>query len=116
MRLVTVRNETRDACLARAEWRGSMVGRARGLLGKGSLPDGAGIVITPCNSVHMLFMRFPIDVVYINRENRVVKAVSDLKPFRFSLGGAGAHAAIELPTGTVAASGTAPGDQLVFND
>jgi uncharacterized protein len=111
---VTVRNTSRDADIARADWRGSLFGRARGLLGRKNLPAGDGIVIWPCSSVHMFFMRFALDVIYIDREYRVVKTVSRLKPFRVSFGGRGAHAAIELPEGTVERSGTQPGDHLAM--
>ena len=114
MRRVTVRNQSRDRELARAEWRGSMLGRARGLLGRASLPSGDGIVISPCSSVHMIFMRFSIDVVYVDREGAVVKTVPGLRPFRLSLGGRGAHVAIELPAGTLDATGTQVGDRLLF--
>ena len=116
MRHVTVRNETRNTELARAEWRGSTLGRAIGLLGRAGLAPGDGIVIWPCSSVHMFFMRFALDVVYVDKERRVVKAVQGLKPWRVSFGGKGAHAAIELPVGAIAASGTQPGDQLTFDD
>jgi uncharacterized membrane protein (UPF0127 family) len=116
MRMVTVRNETRATELARAEWRGTIWGRARGLLGKASLADGAGIVIAPCSSVHMFFMRFAIDVAYVDRDGRVVKTVSRLRPYRISFGGTGAHAAIELPAGTLEATGTRPGDRLAFDE
>jgi uncharacterized membrane protein (UPF0127 family) len=111
---LTIRNETQGTELARAELRDSIVGRAIGLLGRSKLDAGDGIVISPCSSVHMFFMRFPLDVIYIDKERRVVKAVTDLKPWRISIGGRGAHTAIELPLGAVAASGTRPGDQLLF--
>lgn len=116
MRLVTIHNETRSRDLGHAEWRGSILGRTRGLLGKASLEPREGIVLTPCSSVHMVLMRFAIDVAYINREGTVVKTVSALRPNRFSLGGRGAHSAVELPAGALAESGTQPGDHLVFVD
>jgi uncharacterized membrane protein (UPF0127 family) len=116
MRAVTIHNETRRRDLARAEWRGSLVGRARGLLGRRGLAADEGIVLTPCSSIHMLLMRFPIDVAYIDREGVVVKTVAALRPYRFSLGGRGAHSAIELAAGTLAATGTRPGDRLAFRE
>ena len=116
MRRLTIRNATRGTELARAEWRGSFLGRLRGLLGRGSLPPGDGIVIWPSSSVHMFFMRIPLDIVYVDKQRRVVKAVPHLKTWRISAGGKGAHAAIELPVGTIAASGTEPGDQLTFDE
>ncbi len=116
MRRVTVQNETRNTELAHAEWRGSTIGRARGLMGRRGLDQGDGIVIAPCNSVTMFFMRFPLDIVYVDRDGVVVKTVTDLKPYRNSLGGRQAHIAIELPVGTIAASGTVPGDRITFLD
>lgn len=115
-RIVDVHNGTRDTTIARAEWRGSMLGRARGLLGKKGLAAGEGIVISPCASVHMFFMRFGIDVVYIDRDGQVVKAVRGLKPFRISFGGHGARVAIELPVGTIEATETREGDRLAIVD
>ena len=116
MRVVTIHNETRGRDVGRAEWRGSMLGRTRGLLGKAGLGPDEGIVLTPCSSVHMMLMRFPIDVAYLDREGTVVKTVTDLRPNRFSLGGRGAHHAVELRAGTLAASDTRPGDRIIFLD
>jgi uncharacterized protein len=76
------------------------------------LPYGAGIVLSPCNSVHMALMRFAIDVIYLNKDDRVVKIVRNLKPYRVSLGGFHAHAAIELPAGTLTGRDVQLGDLL----
>jgi uncharacterized membrane protein (UPF0127 family) len=57
-------------------------------------------------------MRFPIDVVYLDREERVTKTVSALGAWRLSWGGRGAHSVLELPVGTIAETGTSAGDQL----
>ncbi len=67
----------------------------------------------PASSLHMFFMRFAIDVVYVDREERVVKLVSDLQPWRFSAA-RGARAAYELPAGTIARVDVEVGDQLVL--
>jgi uncharacterized membrane protein (UPF0127 family) len=61
-------------------------------------------------------MRFAIDVVFLDRNGRVVKVVSELKPYRAALGGRGAHSALELPAGAVARCGIAVGDRLVCED
>lgn len=117
MRRVTVHNVTRGTTLAnRAEWRGSLWGRLRGLLGRSGLRPGEGIVLVPCTSVHMLGMRFSIDVVYLDRSDRVIKTVHHLRPFTFSFGGRRAHHAVELPAGTLAETQTRPGDQLTIAD
>ncbi len=110
-----VRNETRGTLLATAAWRADNPWtRFVGLLGRSVLAAGEGLHIIPCQSVHCMFMRFPIDVIYLDRQRRVVKTVPALRPFRFSSGGRGAHSVLELPAGTIAASATSAGDQIGF--
>ena len=75
-----------------------MWSRMKGLLGRKSLAEGAGLLIDPCSSIHMFFMRFPIDVVYLNKEDVVVKYAT-VPVWRMSAGGRGAKKAIELPAG-----------------
>lgn len=117
MRHVHVRNASRGGAeLALAEWRGTAWGRARGLLGRGQLAEGDGIVIAPCSSIHMLFMRLALDVIYIDRTGVIVKTVENLRPWRLSMGGKGAHITIELPVGTLARTNTRPGDAIVFDE
>jgi uncharacterized membrane protein (UPF0127 family) len=89
--------------------------RMVGLLGRKHLPDGEAMILRPCSSIHTLFMRFPIDVVYLDREARVLKVVPCLKPFRFSGTFRGGHYTLELPEGTIARSNTGPGDQLAIS-
>lgn len=90
--------------------------RLAGLLGRRSLEAGDGLLIEPCRSVHTMFMRFPIDVVYVDGDMAVVKTVEDLRPFRASGAMRSAHSAIELPSGTIARSGTSVGDRLSVED
>lgn len=94
---------------ARSYW-----SRLAGLLGRGSLRPGEALLIEPCSSVHTAFMRFTIDVVYLDRAQRVVKVVSRLKPFRASAARNGAHAVLELPSGTIERTGISVGDELAF--
>jgi uncharacterized membrane protein (UPF0127 family) len=84
--------------------------RRKGLLGRDTLADEA-LVIAPCNAIHTWFMRITIDVVYADREGRIVKCSPSVRPWRLS-GTLRAFAAIELAEGTIARSGTAVGDQL----
>jgi len=117
MRLVRIHNETRGALLAeRAWWADRFWPRLRGLLGRKSLLQGEGVVVVPCSSVHTFFLRFPIDIVYLDGERTVAKTVSDLKPFGASMGGHGAQYAVEVPAGTVRKSGTSVSDQLRFEE
>jgi uncharacterized membrane protein (UPF0127 family) len=89
--------------------------RMVGLLGRKRLPDGEALILRPCSSIHTLFMRFPIDIVYVDKEARVLKVVPSLKPFRFSGTLRSGHCTIELPVGTIARSNTDPGDQLTIS-
>jgi uncharacterized membrane protein (UPF0127 family) len=85
--------------------------RMRGLLGRSSLPVGEGLLIKPCGSVHMFFMRFAIDVVFLDRELSVVGVVPELRPWRMA-GRRGAKVTLELAAGEAARRGIAPGMQL----
>ncbi|TMB14235.1 MAG: DUF192 domain-containing protein [Deltaproteobacteria bacterium] len=89
-----------------------MLGRMRGLLGRSELPQGDALLIAPCASIHTLFMRFRIDVVFLSRALRVVRAISGLHPWRATRFHRGAAMAVELPEGTVARTGTREGDVL----
>jgi len=88
--------------------------RLLGLLGRASLPRNEGLLLTPCTSIHTFFMRFAIDVLYLNRNHVVVKVVQALRPFRLSACLRGGHSVLELPAGVIEASGTQAGDQLAF--
>jgi uncharacterized membrane protein (UPF0127 family) len=73
------------------------------------------LLITPCEGVHTWGMRFAIDVLYLNREKRVIKIRSNMRPWRLSLC-LRARSVLELPAGTAHESGTKAGDQLVFSE
>ena len=88
--------------------------RLRGLLGvsAGDFRNGRGLWIRPCHGVHTLAMRFPIDVVYLNRAGTVVHLEHDLQPWRFSPIRMQAASVLELPSHTVARTETALGDTI----
>lgn len=86
-----------------------------GLMGRRELARGSGILIAPCSSIHMFFMRFPIDVVFLDRDDVVVKIVHSIRPWRLAMGGGGKKA-LELPAGTAIAVHVTEGDQLAFED
>ncbi len=98
--LTTGKTLADKAVLADTSW-----ARMKGLLGRKALGDGEGLVITRCCSVHMLFMRFPIDAIFIDRRGCVVGLVERIRPFAFSPVFWKAAAAIELPAGTIARTG-----------
>ncbi len=89
--------------------------RFRGLMLRGSLGAGEGLVIRPCSSIHMMFMRFPIDAVFFDREQRVTKVGRGVPRWRgLAFGGKGAKGVIELAAG--AAEGVEAGHQLTFSE
>lgn len=85
--------------------------RLRGLLGRSGLDEDEGLLITPSNSIHMMFMRFAIDAVFLDREMVVVRLVEDLKPWRMATK-RGARAVLELPAGAAARVGITDGMKL----
>ena len=87
----------------------------KGLLGKRGLAADEGLLIRPCSSVHTYFMRFSLDIVFIDRERRVVKVVRSLRPFRFS-GARGSHVVLEMAAGALAEADLAKGDQLLIEE
>ncbi len=88
--------------------------RMKGLLGRKSLSFDQALVLRPCNSVHMLFMQFAIDILFLNKENMVVGLVQELKPNHFSPVYFKAQSAIELPASTIKITNTQIGDQIEF--
>lgn len=108
-------NRTRGVALAReARIAGSWWSRLRGLLGKKGLKPGQGLVLAPCNAIHTCFMRFTIDVVFINDYGRVLEIYHTMAPFRFSARVKGAARVVELPAGILRQSDTRVGDVLAL--
>ena len=106
---------TRDRLLAdRAERATSFFERFKGLMGRPSLAFGEGLHILKCNSIHTFFMRIPIDVAFLDPSGVVVKQFSALPPWRATSVYFQAKSVLELPAGTLEASGTQEGDRLVF--
>jgi uncharacterized membrane protein (UPF0127 family) len=107
----TLRVRGRDEALAtRVEAAFDSATRKRGLLGRDGLPPGTALVLAPCAAVHTLFMRFTIDVIYSDRQGRVLKTVSSLRPWRLSAVWRRGFATIEMASG--AAELPRVGDQL----
>lgn len=86
--------------------------RNKGLLGRDSMAPRSAIIIAPTSAIHTWFMRFDIDVAFVDRDGRIVKMRNRLRPWRL-FGALRAFAAIELPAGTLASSGVEPGDTLL---
>jgi uncharacterized protein len=101
------------ACIAeRVEIANTAWTRLCGLMFRRALASGHALWIRPCNGVHTFWMRFAIDVIYLDREMRVVKLIENLRPFRFTLPQRAARSVIELPAHTITQAGIQIGDQL----
>ncbi len=113
------RNETRGTVLAeRLAIASSLWGRFRGLMGRSDLPPGDGLFLTGTNGIHMFFMRFPIDAVFVGKVGTdglrpVLSVHRGVRPW---LGLVplvrGADGVLELPVGAIDASATVPGDSV----
>ncbi len=113
-------NQTRATVLCEhLEEAGGMTGKSRGLLGRDGLDAQAGMLfeagrLEPFMCMHMLFMRFAIDIVFLNRQGTVVRINHNLRPWRISSIVWGARRALELSAGAAARSGTQIGDEIIF--
>ena len=112
-----VRNATRQDALvaARVEVAEAWWARLKGLLGRACLTPDEVLHIAPCNSIHMFFMRFPIDVAFLDEGGKVVRAIHSIKPWRATRVYLAAHSALELCAGTLARTGVQEGDVLRFD-
>jgi uncharacterized membrane protein (UPF0127 family) len=86
--------------------------RMRGLIGRRDLKEDEGLLLAPCNAVHMMFMRFPIDVIFLDKDFIVVKIIENLKPWGASPIVRGSIQVIELGAGSVEKNGISTGDKL----
>jgi uncharacterized membrane protein (UPF0127 family) len=115
------RNLTRGAVLAeRVEVAASLWAKFMGLMGRPVLPPGDGLWLPDSNGIHMFFMRFPIDALFLGRRAPdgsagVVAVRSGLPAWRGIVPFVrGAHGVLELPSGTLATTGTSVGDRVTF--
>ena len=116
------RNVTRGTDLATSvDVAGSLWAKFMGLMGRPSLAQGAGLWLPDSNGIHMMFMRFPIDAVFLGRVEgsasprgrRVVAAYRGLRAWTGLVPFVrGAHGVLELPVGSIETSGTAVGDLI----
>lgn len=113
MRFVSVRNQDRDVQLgdhirvADGWW-----SRLRGMIGYPEPREGQGLLLQPCQGVHMHWMRYALDVLFLDEDDRVVATYHGLKPWRFSRTHRDAACAIEFREGTLERTGTVVGDRV----
>lgn len=114
MRRLRVHNQSRDTMLAdRALIADNSRTRKTGLLKHDRLESGEGLWITPCEGVHTVGMKFPIDVLFLDKKRKVVKIRAAMPRWRMAMC-LWSHSVLELPDGTAQATKTAAGDQLAF--
>jgi uncharacterized membrane protein (UPF0127 family) len=87
-------------------------GRFRGFLGRSEPLPGDGILLAPCDSIHTFGMRFPLDVIFLDADGRVLGLHPVLRPWRIARGKKGVRYVLEVPSGTIDATGTQLGDEL----
>ena len=112
LKRVRVIVEGSDRELAVAEVADRAIPRLVGLLGRSGLAEGDGLVLKPCSSIHTCFMRFPIDVLFLDAEGTILRVARAVTPYRAAAGGWRARIAVELPAGTAARAGVQPGARV----
>ena len=111
---MSVRNVTKGTGLGDSIHRADTSSTRRtGLLKHSKLADGEGLWIVPCEGVHTFFMKFPIDVIYLDRKKTVRKLAPNMAPWRISFC-LRAHSVLELAAGEITRTLTSVGDQLEF--
>ena len=115
MNYLRILNRTRDRLL------GTNVGladqwwqRARGFMGHPQPAAGEGLLLSPCRAVHMLGMKYPLDVIFFDRQGRVTATYPDLGPGRRTAWHGSARYALEVPAGTIRATDTREGDLVAW--
>ncbi len=88
--------------------------RMKGLLGRDSLAANEALILKPCSSIHTFFMHFSIDVLFLNKNMKIIKAIQNMPPSRFSPVVWASLMAIELPAGKISQTNTETGDMVEF--
>lgn len=108
---MAILNQTKNTILAQeVEIADHPFSRMKGLLGRKVFLNGEALIIKPCNAIHTFFMHFAIDCLFLDQGNKVVRAISDLKPWRITPPYFSSLLVIELPAGIIKASSTEEGD------
>jgi hypothetical protein len=111
MAAALINERTHEALATDLELAVTRRARRRGLLGRDGLDQSAAIILAPCAAVHTMFMRFAIDVLFLDRDGCAVKIVSDVAPWRIALA-ARAYAVVEMAAGSARRHGIQIGDRL----
>lgn len=107
-----IKNITQNTIIAaNARRADNFISRLKGLLGTSSLPPGEALIIHPCSSIHTFGMNYPIDIIFLDKQDKVVKIVMGIPSGRVSLCN-GANYVVELPSGVAGSSNTTVGDLI----
>ena len=110
MKVLNINNQTiLGTKVLKAE---SFFQRLKGLIGTEFLEEGTGLLIAPCSSVHTCFMKYPIDVIFLDEYDKILHIIHSMQPYRFSPIVKGAKKVLELPAGICFSTGTAVKDQI----
>jgi uncharacterized membrane protein (UPF0127 family) len=110
-------NKTKASIVASKAGKADMfLTRMVGLLDRSVLLEGEALIITKCQSIHMFFMKFAIDAIFVNKSDRVVGLVRNIKPFCLSRVFLKASYVIELPVGLIDRSKTSIGDEIEVSE
>jgi hypothetical protein len=83
-------------------------------MGRKEFSKGSGLLITPCNSIHMIFMKFPLDIVFLDKNNVVIYLIKGIKPWSVTKIVKSAKSVLELPEGTINDKDLRIGDTLDY--
>ena len=115
--VVRITNKSRNTIISlKAGLADSPFSRLIGLLNRKSLSSEEALIITDCRAIHMFFMKFPIDAIFVDKNNKVVGLVRNIRPFQLSPYFIRATKVIEACPGIVDGTETAVGDELVFSE
>lgn len=112
-----ITNRTRNTLLgAKVTLASTWLSRLRGYIGRPEPRPGEGMLLVRCNAIHTFWMSFDLDVLFLDEKGRVLEVIESLRPWRRTRRVSGALYVLEVPPGTVEASGTQVGDELTWRD
>jgi uncharacterized membrane protein (UPF0127 family) len=91
----------------------SILSRMIGLLGRAGLESGSAMLLKPCSSIHTVGMKFALDLIFLDKDNCIVRTVAGVGANRFVLGGRGAKSVVEIEAGQVDVCGLSLGEQCL---
>jgi uncharacterized membrane protein (UPF0127 family) len=93
----------------------TFLSRLRGLMGKPELPSGTALLLDPCQSIHTCFMRFHLDVIFLDKRHTVTGVKSNVRPWKFCIAPSGTEKVIEMQAGSIADHAISTSDQLIMS-